>query len=168
MKRVDSTELARWFDTHSASMVLYARQWLAGRGAAAAEDVVQDVFIKLAALERRPENVRAWLMACVRHGALDVLRGARRRTARDFAAGEMRERMLASPNESTLDASEAQQSLAGLPLDQREVITLRIWGGATFEEIASITEMPLSTVYQRYRSGLESLRTRLESPCRKT
>jgi DNA-directed RNA polymerase specialized sigma24 family protein len=37
--------------------------------------------------------------------------------------------------------------LAGLPEPQREVIVLRIWSGATFEEIAAVTGMALSTCH---------------------
>jgi RNA polymerase sigma-70 factor (ECF subfamily) len=162
---VESTELARWFDAHGAALVLYARQWVP---AALAEDVVQEVFVRLAALSVRPDNVRAWLLVCVRNGAMDAMRRHRRQEARIHRA--VAERMFepkakALPFEGDLEAEEVQQALAELAMDQREVITLRIWNGATFEEISGITGMPLSTVYHRYRTGLEEMRSRWELPC---
>lgn len=162
MHCVSATELAEWFDTHAASLVLYARQWVDG---AVAEDVVQEVFVRLAAAERRPGNVRAWLLTCVRHGALDALRGRKRRVARDRAAGEAR--LFERAERDGLEAEDVQRALAGLGGVEREVIVLRIWNGATFEEIAAIVEMPLSTVYAKYRAGLEAMRARWEEPCRK-
>ena len=40
----------------------------------------------------------------------------------------------------------------------REVITLKIWGGLTFAEIAEALELNPHTAASRYRYGLEELR----------
>ena len=165
MKRVEARELAEWFESHAASLVLYARNWL-DRGAA--EDVVQEAFIRLAAADTRPDNLRAWLLTCVRNAALDALRGNRRRLARDKKAGE--ERWFArtvTQEETALSAADVQNALAALAPLEREIIVLRIWNAATFEEIAAIVELPLSTVYTRYQSGLKQMRARWEEPCPK-
>lgn len=165
MTPIDPQTLGRWFDAHAASMVLYARQWLA---ADLAEDVVQEVFIRLAAQQRTPENIRAWLLTSVRHAALDMLKHARRRKARDLSAVEQRAALFSTPSGDPLEAAEAQDALAALPAPEREVLTLRIWAQATFPEIAAITATPLSTVFNTYRAGLERLKARWESPCSKT
>ena len=165
MAQLTAQELGRWFDAAAPALVLYARQWVR---AAVAEDLVQEVFVRLAQQRERPANVRAWLLVCVRHAALDAVKRERRRAARDHAAGEERATALAAPADVTgLDSTEVQAALEALPTEMREIITLKIWAGATFEEIAGVMGMPLATVYQRYRSGLESLRSRWELPCRK-
>ena len=171
-----SAELAEWFDAMAAGLVLYARQWArpdaAGSGA---EDAVQDAFVKLASQEKTPANVRAWLLLTVKHLALDAAKVSRRRAARDRQAGEARVRMFedlraygaGAAGADPLDASEAQRALEQLPAQEREAITLRLWNGATFEEIAAVMGLPLSTVYHNYRSGLATLRARWELPCPK-
>jgi RNA polymerase sigma-70 factor (ECF subfamily) len=154
MAVMTGTQLAEVFDALGAQLVLYARQWVSVERA---EDVVQEVF----------ENLKAWLLTCVRHAAMDAMKGERRRKKRDQAVGEERGMFSEVAVGEGLRAVELQRALEELPGVQREIITLRIWGEGTFEEIASIVKMPLSTVYQQYRSGLEMLRNRWESPCRK-
>ena len=67
-------QLAELIATHAAALVLFARQWCA-----AAEDVVQEAFIKLAAQRTAPDNPVGWLYRVVRNGALGANRSARRR-----------------------------------------------------------------------------------------
>jgi RNA polymerase sigma-70 factor (ECF subfamily) len=53
--------------------------------------------------------------------------------------------------------------LAELPLEQREVIVARIWGGLTFEDIACVADCSVPTAHRRYHAGLAALRERLET-----
>ena len=53
-------------------------------------------------------------------------------------------------------------SLDLLPVAQREVLTLRFEEEMKLEEIADVTDVPLSTVKTRLRRGLERLRQTLE------
>src|SRR5712675_1916187 len=65
---IDPGQLARSFDAHAATLILFARQWLER---AAAEDVVQDVFVSLMAQHRLPpDNFKAWLFKAVRNAAI--------------------------------------------------------------------------------------------------
>jgi RNA polymerase sigma-70 factor (ECF subfamily) len=95
---------------------------------------------------------------------VDALRARRRLEGRGRQLRE--ERLFVSSSPDPLAVEEAQQALAALPLEEREVITLRLWNDVTFEEIAALMGMPLSTVYSRYKSGLEQIRARWEAPCR--
>jgi RNA polymerase sigma-70 factor (ECF subfamily) len=52
--------------------------------------------------------------------------------------------------------------LAELPLQLREVIVARLWGGLTFEDIARLAGCSLPTAHRRYQTGLTQLRERLE------
>jgi RNA polymerase sigma-70 factor (ECF subfamily) len=45
-----------------------------------------------------------------------------------------------------------------LPAEQREVITLKVWGDLTFSEIGEALEIPANTAASRYRYGLAELR----------
>ena len=51
-----------------------------------------------------------------------------------------------------------QTALAELPPEQREVITLKIWGEMTFAQIGEALGIPANTAASRYRYGLSELR----------
>ena len=157
--------LAELFDAHASRLVLYARQWLDG---AAAEDVVQEVFISLAGLSRAPDEVRAWLFRAVRNTAISELRSRQRRRAREQAATEAPSPRFMPHPDDRLDADAAERALAGLPVQQREIVVLRIWGELSYQEIAALIGRPLTSVFVEYRDALASLKQMLESPCRKT
>ena len=64
--------------------------------------------------------------------------------------------------ERTLEQDERKQALLRaverLPEQQKEVITLKIWGELTFDEIARILDESLNTVASRYRYALQKLK----------
>ena len=52
-------------------------------------------------------------------------------------------------------------AVMALALDQREVIVLKEYEGLTFQEIASVLDLPVSTVKTRLYRGLDKLKERL-------
>ena len=96
----------------------------------------------------------------VRNGALAAGRGeARRRRRQDRASAS--EAWFAAADDH-IDGREATRLLAELPLEQREVVVARIWGGLTFEEVARLAGCSLPTAHRRFQAGLAVLRERLE------
>jgi len=154
--------VAAMYAAHSRALLLYARQWADD---AAAEDVVQRVFLRLLADGRLPAEPRTWLFRCVRNEAISAARSQKRRDRREQSAATGPGSWFVARPEDRIDAQAAQQVLLALPQPQREVVTLRIWSGLTFGEIAQITGMPISTVHGHYYAALAALRQRLESPC---
>ncbi len=59
--------------------------------------------------------------------------------------------------------SRVHRALLFLPPDQRAVIELKFFQELTFEDIASVLQVPLSTIKSRVYSGLEILKVRLSS-----
>lgn len=158
-------ELGRCFDAHAAALALYARQLL---DPALAEDVVQDVFLRLMEQAHPPQNVKAWLFRSVRNAAISHVRSQRRRRQREQEIAAGHREWFESNAEALIDAEAAQQALAKLPVEQREIIVLRIWAGMTLAEAGQTMGMPVSSVHELYRAALAALRCQLESPCRKT
>jgi RNA polymerase sigma-70 factor (ECF subfamily) len=157
MARITAEQLGRLYREHAPALRLYVRQWPSGD-----EDLVQDAFVKLAQQTPAPEQVLPWLYRVVRNGALAAGRGeARRRHRQDQVS--VSEVWFATA-EDQLDAREATRLLAELPLEQREVVVARIWGGLTFEQIAGLAGCSLPTAHRRYQAGLAALRERLETP----
>jgi RNA polymerase sigma-70 factor (ECF subfamily) len=163
MGSIDPAQLSRWFDAYASALVLYARQWLPD---GAAEDIVQDVFIRLMSQRPAPANAKAWLFRSVRNAALSHLRSRHRAETREQRVAADRPAWFDERPEELISAAEAQAALGTLPDEQREVIVLRIWGQLTFEEIAEILGRSVSTLFSRYKTGLAAIRKKLELSCR--
>jgi RNA polymerase sigma-70 factor (ECF subfamily) len=152
--------LGRLIDEHAAALALYARQWCA-----AAEDVVQEAFVKLAAQRRPPDDARAWLYRVVRNGALSAARAAQRRRRHEAGAAARRPAWFVPEPGAALDPGTAAAALDALPGEQREVVVAHLWGGLTFDQIGELTGASASTAHRRYLLALEALRERLNVPC---
>ena len=151
------------WDEHSQALVLYSRQWCG-----APEDVVQEAFLLLVRQIVAPDNPVGWLYRVVRNRAINAARSHGRRSRREAAAAMRGEPWFDSAGSDRLDAAAATDALKHLPIDEREAIVARLWGGLSFEEIARLSEMPLSRVYRNYQRGLAALRERLEGSCQTT
>jgi RNA polymerase sigma-70 factor (ECF subfamily) len=157
MPRIAPEELGRLYREHAPALRLYARQWPQSD-----EDLVQDAFVQLAQQAPPPQQVLPWLYRVVRNGAVSTGRGeARRRRRQDRVSAP--EAWFAAADDQ-LDGREATHLLAKLPLEHREVVVARIWGGLTFEETARLVGCSLPTAHRRYQAGLTTLRERLNTP----
>jgi RNA polymerase sigma-70 factor (ECF subfamily) len=157
---MDPERLGQLFDRHAAALVLYARQWCA-----AAEDVVQETFIKLA---RQPPPAQAdltpWLYRVIRNAAISAARREKRRRHHEAEAARRAPAWFLSSVDNQLDAAEAAAVLQKLPAEQREVVIARLWGGLTFEQVATLTGLSVGSAHRHYHAGLAALRERLH-PC---
>ena len=60
--------------------------------------------------------------------------------------------------DSTGESAEVERILEQLPVEQREILVLRIWGEQTFEAIGETLDISPNTAASRYRYGLENMR----------
>lgn len=149
--------LAAWYDEHGARLYRYAQFLLANREAA--EDAVQEAFVRLgAALARRqpPDVSFGYLAVIVRNECYSALR-RRKRRAEDSAP--IVEPVAAGASEEERLIVEA--ALRALPMDQREVVYLKIFEGLTFQEIGDRCGISINTAASRYRYAAEALRKTL-------
>lgn len=144
-------------------MVLYASQFV---DRAEAEDVIQDVFVRLQSQEAPPRDVKAWLFRSVKHAALNYARSRTRRTARETDVGETSVHWFESRPEDAIDAEQARRLLANLNEDAREVVVLRVWAGLTFDQIADLGALSRSAAFRLYQQSLTAMRKQLEIPCK--
>jgi len=149
-------QLGQLVDRHAAALALYARQWCA-----TPEAVVQEAFLKLVRQQPAPRSVGPWLYRVVRNGAISVARSEKRRRRYETAAAEELPAWFESAEGTGLDGETAAAALRNLTPEERETITLHLWGGLTFEEIAQVAECSSSTAHRWYAAGLEALRERL-------
>lgn len=152
------------FDQVAPKLLLYAVQLCPTR--ADAEDVVQMAFVRW--WRRFPEGNAEHiplLYAAVRTIALDQRRSDTRRVKRE-SASEVALPMGDAPvfdtsPEQRETATIVQEALQTLPEDQCEVVSLKLWGGLTFAEIAQTTGESINTVSGRYRYALQALEKHL-------
>lgn len=154
----------RTFEQIAPQLVLYARQLVASRSDA--EDVVQMAFVRW--WRRFPEGDShhiPLLYAAVRTIALDQRRSDTRRVNREAKS----DLAVAGENAPTFDPQPGQKEVADiveralrdLPQEQREVVTLKLWGDLTFNEIAAMTGDSINTVAGRYRYALQAMQKKL-------
>jgi len=147
-------------------LFLYARQLC--RNDADAADVVQEAFLRV--WRKHANNgvtepdLPALCYAAVRYTVLDRQRQAARRWRREVAAGETlydQPPLFESSLEQAEERAKLETAIHELPVEQREVLTLKIWGELTFQQIATVTDESPNTVASRYRLALAALRQQL-------
>lgn len=158
-------ELARLYDAHAAALYGFLVNFT-GREADA-RDLLQEVFIKLTtrpAALARARNERAYLLqTCYRLG-IDWTRRreVRARHEDGFAARPGAALFAPADDPDTAAFREALgAALLDLTPDQRAVVTLKLWHGLTFQEIAEALDVPPNTAASRYRYATDKLRERL-------
>ncbi len=145
------------------SSVVYGVALRVLQDAAAAEDVLQDIFLQL---WRKPDafdssrgSLVAWLAVIARHRAIDRLRQRRPET-------DIEEVVIASSTdlrdetERSLVIEKVRAALGEMNEDQRKALEMAYFQGLTHAEIAEKTGEPLGTIKTRIRSGLRVLRAR--------
>jgi RNA polymerase sigma factor (sigma-70 family) len=152
--------VTRLWDQHGAALVLYAQQWCD-----TPEDVVQEAFLLLVRQAAAPDNPVGWLYRVVRNRAINASRSRGRRSRRETTAARGESWFEINPGDR-LDAVAATDALKQIPIQEREVIVARLWGGLSFEEIAMASGSSASTAYRCYQRGLATLQERLGELCR--
>jgi RNA polymerase sigma-70 factor, ECF subfamily len=171
MDLTDPRTFASIYDEHSGGV--YRAAYGIVRDATMAQDVTQDVFMRL---WRRPQSfdpsrgeLGSYLRLIARSRALDLWREGQ-------AAGRAGDRLRVVaeldgqvPDEGPPvalqredDRAAVREALHELPRNQREAIVLAYWGGLTAAQIARRSGVPLGTAKSRIRLGLARLRTTLQ------
>ena len=123
-----------------------------------AEDVYQDVFLRLLSENRRDwdeEHRKAWLLRVTLNRCADLQRFRLRRPV--LALDEIPD--LAGPADS--EAAELWEAVARLPEKQRTAVHLHYAEGYQTEEIAVMLNVPPSTVRTRLRRARIALKNLL-------
>ena len=147
-------------DERGATLLLFARQHVASL--VDAEDALQEAFVRFWRSRDRVRDPLPYLYACVRTAALDLSRGAQRRHQRESLAARPADQAWFDTAAGKADRREAiEQALSGLPVEQREALVMRTWGGATFHQIGETLGVSSKTAAARYEAAIELLSTLL-------
>lgn len=162
---MNPAQLARLYDQHAAALYGFLLSFTGCE--ADARDLLQEVFVNLATRPGamgRARNERAFLLqSCYRLGVdWSRRRNVRARHEDGFAAQPGA--ALFAPADDP-DAGAFREALGAalldLPPDQRAVVSLKLWQGLTFQEIAAALDVSPNTAASRYRYAMDKLRERL-------
>ncbi|HEY6762220.1 MAG TPA: sigma-70 family RNA polymerase sigma factor [Baekduia sp.] len=166
----DPVTFGRVYDEHRRSVHATAYRVLSS--SSAAQDVVQDVFLRVwrnpRKFDARRGELGSYLRLMARSRAVDLWRETQ-------ASGRAEDRLKVyvvsetpradlQPDHIALasaDRSLVRAALRRLPDPQREALVLAYWGGLTADQIAARAGVPLGTAKSRIRLGLARLRDEL-------
>jgi RNA polymerase sigma-70 factor, ECF subfamily len=165
----DADAFRTLFGRHSCRVRAVAERVTGDTGLA--EDVRQEVFLEV---WHRPQTYRAevgpvssWLCAVAHHRAVDRVRAEAAHRARLRRVGEGGDQQrqagdVAAEVVARLDAQRRVRSLhralAGLPMEQREVLERMYWARQSGSRIADDMGVPLGTIKSRALLGKRKLR----------
>ena len=145
------------------------------RNASEAEDLAQEVFLKLyRALDRYDPSYKfsTWLFRVAQNAAIDQIRKRRLQLVSMDRTGD------GSSNTGTWEFASSdpspygdlrnrergeaiQEAADALPWAYRELIVLRHFGELSYDEIAALKEMPLGTVKNKLFRGRQMMKDKL-------
>ena len=160
----DAEAFAVLYDRHCRPAYSLAYRMMGERQAA--EDLVQDAFLKLwrSATSYRAErgSVRTWLLSIVHNRGIDQLRSlaSRRRTQEKIEASAPKSQPSEAFAQSWRNSQREQvrEALSTLPKEQLKTLELAYFSGYTHVEIAELLDGPLGTVKGRMRLGLKKMK----------
>ena len=166
LRRSDHAAYAALFDATYDALFRYA--WTFTRSEAAADDVLQDVYLKLWHVRTRVDpgrSLRALLYQMVRNYALNHRRDHRRRALDPLDAARY------APSDETFEADLYARDLGALirawveelPERRREAFQLSRYEGLSHHEIARVMGLAPKTVNNHVVLALQHLRGRLRA-----
>ena len=129
----------------------------------AADDLVQDCLVKALAkiASWQPgTNLRAWLFTILRNGYFNDLRRKNRSPIVD--TDDVPFGMTPSNQDHHMALLEVQQVFLNLSEEHRDVLTLVAIEGLSYEEAATIIDVPIGTVRSRASRARQALRVAID------
>jgi len=148
---------ASFYVAHRHALAAYALA-LAG-DEHSAEDLIQDVLVRIVQQQRPIHHARAYVMRCMRNQWIDDCRSKKRQVDTEpFDNNAVA--FIDTNQENPADIDEMQQLTKALKLlmhEEREIIVLKVYGDLKFKEISRILDQPMGTVTARYARGIKKL-----------
>jgi RNA polymerase sigma-70 factor (ECF subfamily) len=165
----DAEAFGQLYDRTSRVLFSMARQIL--RNDAAAEDLLQDVYVQVwdraGSFDESLGRPITWLITLTRNRAVDRLRSSQR-FERMIEAAQQESALTSAGNAAVEPEMDGDQrrviraALNGLSAEQRQALDMAFFGGLTQSEIAEELKVPLGTVKARIRRGMLQLRDALK------
>lgn len=122
-----------------------------------AEDIMQNVFIKIANLseEKLPTNYEAsWLYSVTKNEAISYIR----KNKEMISIEEVTQNREEDKIEEVIQKENYENLLSSLEQKEKQIISLKVEVGLTFKEISKLLNMPIGTIQWKYYKSLHSLK----------
>lgn len=166
--RYDERALQELHRRHAPAVFGLARRVLGDR--AAAEDVLQEVFVQLWREPGRfdPErgSLRSYLLRITHNRAVDRVRADTARGRREDRHERERPEEVGDVEREAWELIRTEQvkaAIAELSPGERDAILLAYYDGLTYREVARVLDLPEGTVKSRIRLGMGKLADKLEA-----
>ncbi len=166
LRHGNADALTRIYQKYKSDMLALASALL--RDVNAGEDVVHDVFVRFAENAgqlRLHTSLKAYLLTSVVNRVRSIKRSKWDKIIQSDEFGTLEE-----PHSGPVTQAVKKElyqrvdiALANLPVDQREIIILRLQSDLKFKEIARVLGISINTAQSRYRYGIDKLRSELDS-----
>jgi len=152
--------LKRAYDEHANELYRYALIMLADHQAA--EDAVQQTFIKALKLGRRLleiESLHKYLRATLRNECYDIIK-RRNRQGRTTKTASARAILVGAADRAAAEDERelVEAAIRALPPEQREVLHMKVYEDKTFEQIGNMISTSSNTAASRCRYTIAKLR----------
>lgn len=155
--------LAEAYRRHASAVLSLALRLT--RNQALAEEVVQEVFVRLwqrpSAFDPERGTLRTFLLAHTHGRSVDLIRSESSRRSREDNESRLVAEAGPSLEEEVVEmrmAEQVRKALAELHPSERRAIELAYFGGHSYREVAELLAEPEGTVKSRIRSGLKRLK----------
>jgi len=161
--RYSEVALAEAYRRHGGAVFGLAKRVL--RNAAEAEDVTQEVFLRLWNEPDRFDpargSLRSFLLAQAHGRAVDAVRSSSSRRAREARDAMRTAEASYDMQHEIWDLAVTDQvahAMGELPEEERRAIELAYFDGRTYREVARLLDQPEGTVKSRIRNGMRRMR----------
>lgn len=154
---------------------IYTAIYLLVRDRALAEDIFQECFLKVIRMVREADSAYAeqgrflpWVMRMARNMCIDHFRRMKVRRPVQFDNVALEDLIgpagghAGTAMEQREACQQVREAIALLSEEQREVVSLRIYGELSFKEIAELTGVSINTALGRMRYALINMRRMLQ------
>ena len=122
-----------------------------------AEDIMQNVFIKIANLseDKLPSKYEAsWLYSVTKNEAISYIR----KNKENLLIEDIPQKSSEDEIEKMLGDRDYKKMISSLEEKEQQIISLKVNIGLSFKEIANLLNMPIGTVQWKYYKSLHSLK----------
>ena len=163
IKNDDPSALELIYDQFGKKIYVYLITLL--RSEEKVKEVMQEVFVRIAEKRKKllkVKDMESYIFILARNQAMQYLRNQ----PKPMANIDQYENILSNHSGFPLlveeERREIEQALISLPVEQKEIITLKVFEDLSFTEIAKRLRISRNTVWARYRYGMEKLRNKLK------
>ena len=164
LKQHDQQAYGFLYDNYSKAIFIVIKQIIPQQEAA--EDVLQEVFIKvwqnIQSYDVSKGRLYTWMISIARNLSIDRTRSKEFNKQSKTATLQDNVHIYGSADEIKISDIGLQKVLTALPPDNAKLIDLAYFKGFTQEEISKIMMIPVGTVKTRMRSAISFLRTKIK------